>query len=207
MSESDSSNTAYLSKMFNLEYLDTSNISMSKALLYFYMALCIPFLSDLFSGQLQDFIKDSRAAKHIMGLVLLLNIIITIGGVHDTTQAIIYALVGYTWFIFTTKLDLRWNLIIVGLLVVGYLYETVMKNKEIVSETDQALYDEDKKKIQRKHYKMKTIIVLSIMLVTLIGSVEYFIKKKGEYGSTQSGGGTSSGAQFSYSKFLFAGRH
>jgi hypothetical protein len=175
----------------NLSYLGKSKTSFSKSLLQFYLVLAAPFLSTLLSGQMQDFVKDSREAKHVLGFITMLMIIIDTAGVTDIVQALIYTIFGYSWFILTTKLDMKWSLIIIGLLVVGFLFDTKMKDKEITSDDDEALFDEDKQKIAKKHYNMKTVIFVSVFCVTLVGSYKYMTKKQVQYGG-----------DFDYSKFL-----
>ena len=170
-----------LENIFNINHLNTSGITLTKALLFFYIIIASNFTKNLYSGQMREFFDNSRYAQHLIGFVTMLVIIINVGGVTEILPALIYSLIGYVWFIFTTKLDLKWNLIIFGLIVVGYLYESKMLGKEIESENDQALFDIDKNKIKKKNNKMKKLIAGSIIAVTFIGTLFYFNKKQGQY--------------------------
>lgn len=173
--------------LFNLSYLGKSNISLSKAILLFYLIIGNNYTGELFSGQLTDFVKNNRYAQHTIGYITMLIIINCMGGVKDIKRSLLYSVVAYLWFLFTTKLDLHWSLLIIAFMVVGLLYEETMVDKEMQSKEDEALEEEDKEKIINIHNKLKTGIVLAIMAVTLIGSYSYFNKKKMQYGGNFNG--------------------
>lgn len=184
-----------IDKILNLDYLDSSNISLTKAILLFYLVLSSGFLSNLMSGQLQEYLRYNRCAKHFLGFFTLLVIIVDIAGVRNFNHALLYSLIGYSWFVLTTKLELKWSLLIISLLVVGYFYENKLKSKEMMAAGDQALEARDKARIKRKHYRMRTIILITILIVTLIGTIEYLMKKRRQYGT-----------DFSVYRFIFVGR-
>lgn len=170
-----------IDKIINLDHLNSSNISISRALLLFYLFIANSYTQELYSGQLSDFIKDNRFAKHIIGYITMLVIIMSIGGVTNLQTAALYTSIAYVWFLMTTKLDLQWSLLIIGLLLIGYMSESNMVDREKIMAEDQALDKYHCYKIKMKHYGMKRIIMLSILGVTIIGTMFYFIKKQGQY--------------------------
>ncbi len=176
-----------LDNLFNLKYLGKSNISLSKAVLIFYLVIGNNYTGELFSGQLTDFIRSNRYAQHVIGYLTMMTIINSIGGVTNVQRTAVYSLIAYLWFTFTTKLDLRWSFLLIGFMVMGLLYESQMVDKEVRSEDDEALEEQDKEKIRNKHNKMKTAVVIAIMLVTFIGVWGYFNKKKVQYGGNFDG--------------------
>ena len=111
----------------------------------------------------------------------------------DPMPAAVYSLLGYVWFLLTTKLDLKWNLAIIFLIIIGFIYENIMRKKEKNIMDDQALDEVDKQKIRSKHNKNKMIIFISILLITLLGTLQYYMKKRGQYG-----------VEFNITKFIFA---
>ncbi len=171
-----------LENFLSLNYMGQSNISLGKAVLLFYLIIASNFTTDLYSSQLYDFLKNNRYSKHGIGFLIMTIIIIHIAGITDPQKAITYSILGYIWFVFTTKLDLHWNLAIIGLMVVGALYESTMADKEIKSDDDEALETEDKNKIKLKHNKIKSYLVIATILVTLLGTLSYLNKKKIQYG-------------------------
>lgn len=185
----------FLDNLLNIKYENKNdNVSMSKALLLFYILVASNFTKNLYSGQLQDFLENSRLAQHLIGFITMLIVVVSVSGINEVSNVFLYSALGYGWFILTTKLDLEWNLVILGLLVFGFLYESKMVGKEKITEDDQALTEEEKDRIKESNTRMKTIVVISIVTITLIGSVQYFMKKKVQYGG-----------EFDVEKFLFSG--
>lgn len=164
--------------------MDIKTSSLATTLLVFYLFLSGSFISDLYSGQLKDFIKDNRAVKHSMAYITMLFIVVQVGNVTNGVKALSYSAIAYAWFVLTTKLDLQWNLAIIGLLVIGFLVEKHMFQKELDSNEDPALREKDKKRIRAETKSMKRLIFGSILALTVIGTGFYFSKKKGQYGGS-----------------------
>lgn len=174
-----------LDKIINLKCNGTkSSMSIVTALLIFYMLVANNFIGNLYSGQLKDYISANRWVQHLIGCITMLLIIIEIGGVTDGYKALFYTIIGYIWFILTTKLDIQWNLAIIGLLIIGFVYEKQMFAKEESSEEDQALEETDKKKIRKGNKDMKRVIFITILTVTVIGTIMYLNKKRAQHGGS-----------------------
>lgn len=180
----------------NLKLLGNPSISLAKALLLFYVIIASNFTKELYSGQLKDFLSSNRYAQHIMGIISMLVLIGIIGGVTNVKQLIVLSIIAYLWFILTTKLDLKWNIAIIGLLLIGYLYENSLLDKEKQLEKDPSLEKKEKKIIKKKYYDTKLIIFISILVITVIGSVLYYNKKIDQHGGN-----------FDSLKFLVDGRN
>lgn len=179
-----------LGQIFNMNYISQSNISISRALLIFYVLIASNYTTDLFAKQFKKFLSGNRIAQHVIGYITMLIIIMNVAGIQDTKPALLYSFIAYVWFIFTTKLDLQWNMIIILLLLFGFLYENQLLKKEKTVANDKALTQEDIKKIEEKHNKYKTYIVISVMIITLVGTILYANKKWVQYdGENQTGGG------------------
>lgn len=166
--------------------------SFIKPLLYFYMAIGVTLIGDLYSGQLVDFIKNNRYAKHIIGLSVILLLTSDVAKISDPLTLAFYSSLIYFIFLMTTKMDLHWSMAIIMLLIIGYIYENGTLTKEIDSINDKTLQDKDIANINKYHDKMKTIIIISIILITIIGTFCYFNKKQHQYGGS-----------FDLDKFMF----
>lgn len=105
-----------------------------------------------------------------------------IGGINNTYRAVIYSLIGYIWFILTTKLDVHWNVIIILLLLFGFLYESKLNEKERNIMSDSNLTEEEKQKIINNNFQYRMYFILAALLTTIIGSLLYLNKKVGQYG-------------------------
>ena len=161
------------------------NKSLLTALLVFYVIIASNFTNGLFSKQLKTYFEESRLAQHVIGFIMMLVLIILIGGTTNIYRALIYTLIGYTWFIFMTKLDIQWNIIILLLLLFGFLYESSLSEKEQNALNDPNLTEEQKNSIVETNNQYKTYIILLVLAFTAIGGFLYFNKKVGQYGGGQ----------------------
>lgn len=169
------------------------NISLSRALLIFYLILASNFTGDLFSKQLITFFDENRFAQHLIGFIMMLVIIMLIGGINDTYTALFYSLIAYAWFILTTKLDIQWNIIIILIMLFGFLYESKINEKDEKIVNDTNLTVEQKEKIISENSNYKNYIILAILATTIIGTIFYTNKKIEQYG----------GGSFDLITFLF----
>ena len=176
--------SAEIDKLFNINYLSQSNISLSRALLVFYVLIASQYTNGLMGKQLKTFFEENRIAQHIIGFIMMLVLIMQIGGVMEIDRALIYSIIGYVWFILTTKLDIQWNLIIIFMLLVGYLYESRMINKEDELKNDKVLTTEEKTNVITNNSNIKTYMVIGILIVTLLGTFLYSQKKQIQYGGS-----------------------
>jgi len=182
-----------LDKVINLKYENSTNtVTLSKALLIFYLLIANNYTKDLYSGQLSQYIQNNRLGQHFIGYLTMIVIMTSFAGITDIKMAIIYSTIVYAFFIITTKLDLIWNLGILFILIFAYLYETNLDNKEKKLGKDQAIDKNDIKRIKRKNNRMKKIILASVLIVSIIGFFFYFKKKKEQYGGN-----------FDIDKFIF----
>ena len=122
--------------------------------------------------------------------MVLINLI---GGIYEIKKALLYTFIGYLWFIFTTKLDIHWNLIIIFSLLLAYLYESDMLKHEIDIIKTNILEYKEKNSLFEKNKNYRNYFVIGIMIITLIGTLLYERKKSVQYG----------GGKFSIVKYLF----
>jgi hypothetical protein len=123
---------------------------------------------------------------------MMFVLIILVGGFNNIEQAVIYSALAYIWFIFTTKLDIQWNVMTICILLFGFLYENKMILKEKSSDNDNMLTQNDKNKIKQKNNKIKKYTTIAAISVTAIGTLLYGNKKTIQYG----------GGDFSAIKYL-----
>ena len=160
--------------------------------LLFYLVIANNFTENLFSKQLKTFFQENRYAQHLIAFIMMLVFIMMFGGVKKIEQGIFYAIILYFWFIFTTKLDVQWNLIIIFLLLFGFIYESKLNEKEVQIDDDESLSNKEKDSLNSSNRLNKFYVLMSILLITVIGSSLYIKKQE-----VQHGGG------FDLMKFLF----
>jgi hypothetical protein len=171
----------FLDKLINLKHDGVSDMSLMKALLIFYLIAGNCYTQNLYSGQLLDFVRSNRIAQHTVGFITLLVLITTAGGVKDQKTAIVYSSAIYLWFILTTKMDLSWNLTVIALLFLGYIYENNLDNHLNSSKNDSVLDEKHVARIKQNNKNVKRLIVGSIGLVTVVGCLFYYIRKYQQY--------------------------
>lgn len=162
--------------------MSDNSIKMIAVLLLFYVIIASNFTKNLMSKQLTSFFEENRYAQHLIGFIMMLTLIMIVGGVNKIENGILYAVIGYFWFIFTTKLDIQWNIMIIMLLLFGFIYESKLSEKENNIMNDQSLTSVQKEQIIQEHTKYKTYIIIAILSITVIGSTLYAKKKEVQYG-------------------------
>jgi hypothetical protein len=172
-----------LNNVLSLEYFKQNKVTIISALLIFYMGA--PATGDhLLASQLRDVLSENRLAQHSLGFLKMFISMILVGSITDTGTALIYAVIAYSWFILTTKLDLEWNAFILLLLLLGFLYENQLIVKEEIAQEDQVLTKDDKDRINERHKKYKTYILLALFVLTIVGTLVYGNKKVLQYGDS-----------------------
>ena len=163
-------------------YLKKPNASLVKVLLLFYLIVGNSFTQNLYSGQLTQFISQNREIQHVIGFITMMVLVSEFGGIKDPQETIIYSLLAYFWFLLSTKIDLHWSLAIIAILTLGYLYENKLEFKEMNMEEDEAIEEEDMMKVTSKNDQSKKYLFLTLFVLTLIGLLYYFSRKRDEYG-------------------------
>ena len=114
---------------------------------------------------------------------MLLFVLITLFNDHiDTRYCLAYAILGYIWFVFSTKLDIHWNIIIVILLFVGYLLDRSNKIREGEILGDKSLTNERRIELVREMIQYNTWFAGCVGIMTIVGTLFYSHKKRVQYG-------------------------
>ena len=173
-----------MDNILNIQHINSSQTSIAKVLLIFYLLVASNYTDNLMAKQMKEYLNSNRFAQHIIGFLTLIVLVTMVGGITDTRSALVYSLIGYTWFIFSTKLDIHWNIVILTLLFIGYMYENslVVKEKHILD--DPNLTDKQKIDIVNRCNTYKSWTVGSIMIVTILGTLMYTNRKNVQYGGS-----------------------
>jgi len=171
---------------FTIPILENNhNMSLGYIALLFYIAVSSSYLSPLLSKQLNHVLDNNRYAKHILGITSLMALIIMMGnGKFSTARIVLYTIIGYLWFIMTTKLELQWNIAILVMVMAYVLYQNDCEHRVIVVREMGAdiLSDKEKDRLE-EHEKNKYIgFGCIIILTTVLGTLFYSNKKEGQYG-------------------------
>lgn len=165
------------------------NLSIGKILLLTYIIIASSYCSNLFSNGLKKAIESNKFVQHIILILLILSLMILFGnpfGIEisssHTFNIVILTLVIYAWFILTTKLDLTWNIAILILLTIYFLYESKTTADINVELKDPLISNETKSNLLNTYISTNNYLLLSIFGVTLIGTFFYTSEKQVQYG-------------------------
>jgi hypothetical protein len=184
---SNISNTSNTSNVLDVQNVvnnknNINSANLIKTLLIFYVLIASNYTDNLLSKQMKEYINGNRLIQHVIGFATIIVLITLVNDNIDTIYAIMYGIIAYTLFIFSTKLDIHWNIIVLLMLFIGYMYENSsnIKEKEIMS--DPNITDEHKTRIIEKQNKYKLWILLSTIIITSIGTLLYSYRKQIQYG-------------------------
>lgn len=170
----------------------STDSSLARILLVFYMILASGYTSNLLGKQFKSYIKENRIFQHVIAFIMMFVLVIIIGGVTDNLKAVMYSVFGYIWFLFMTKMDIQWNIIIMGGLLLFILYENNSNNDKKYMEDSGLFEEEDIEKADRNNGFSQNYIYIGILSLTMLGIYLYLTKKEGQYG----------GGQFDIVKFM-----
>jgi len=169
--------------MFERLFEKKYEMSLSKIILLFYILASSTALFPLLSKQLKTVLEENRIAQHILGITTMLALIILISdGKFSTQRIIMYTTIGYIWFVFSTKLELQWNIIIIGALAVFILYQDMTKHKDIKIQDDKNIEEAKKEYLQKNNKEYYIYITIALILLTIGGTMLYSNKKVEQYG-------------------------
>lgn len=176
--------------------------SVGRVILLVYLILASGYCSDLFSEGLKTAIKDNRMMQHLILLIMIITLMIMFGNPlnignskNNIINSIIVGFIVYVWFILTTKLDLKYNVGILVILGLYFLFESYKINENNNVLEDTTLNNEKKSQLIVKFNEYQKYLLISIFGLTVIGTTSYLFDTKNKI---QSGGG-----KFDYFNFFF----
>lgn len=152
------------------------------AFFIFYLLIASGCTENLIAKQTREFIRENRMAQHVIGFLTMLVLISIVGGITDVKNAVTYTIIGYVWFIFSTKLDVQWNMIVLILLFIGYMYENTINQKEQETANDPILDETQKKEVIDNNENIKKWMIGIVFIITVVGTLAYSYKKHNQYG-------------------------
>jgi hypothetical protein len=156
--------------------------SMPKALIILYILIGNSLMQPLLSKQWISLVEHNRNVQHIVALTTLILSLAMLFDNLSNHKIILYSIICYTLFIFTTKMDIQFNLIIITLIIIIFFYErNINQNSKKVFD-DKILTDIEKDKIVQNNKKNKLYFTLVLICLTILGTLMYSHKKEVQYG-------------------------
>ena len=143
--------------------------SIGRVLLLTYLIMMSPACTNLFSNSLKDLIQNNRFAQHLILLLLIITLVLMFGSPigaevnkNETLNGIIVGLIVYVFFILSTKLNYIYNIAIIIILSLYFLFESqnITDYKNVLN--DPILEDEKKVKIFEQFDTIQNYMLISI---------------------------------------------
>ena len=168
-----------------------NNIFDIKFLLVLYLVQLSSLTSNTLGKQLKEYVESNRISQHIINLLFLFVLI----SIADKTKSIqniaINAVSIYLFYLLSTKLDLQYNIILLSLILIYYLYQRYNDSKINRINNDNYLDIETKKMLTLVDNNKNNIFGCSLIIFLFYFTHVYFKRKNIQYGNG-----------FNYSKFL-----
>lgn len=165
------------------------NLSIGKILLLTYIIIASSYCKNLFSKGLKDTIENNRCVQHLILITLIMSLMIIFGNPfnvyitsNENINIILMTLLIYVWFILTTKLDVAWNIGIIILLLIYFLFESKSTNDINLKLNDLNLNSETKIQIINEYVKAQNYLLITIFGITVAGTLLYSSEKQVQYG-------------------------
>ena len=165
------------------------NFSIGRIVLLTYVILSSQYCSNLFSHGLKNAIESNRLVQHLILLILIMTLMIIFGnplGVEITNNeqfnTIVMSLLVYVWFIMTTKLDLTWNISIMIVLCIYFLFESKKISDYKIVVNDPNLDINKKKELLDSFDQLQKYLLITIFGMTIAGTYLYANEKQIQYG-------------------------
>lgn len=151
-------------------------LSVGRIMLLVYLILSSRYCSDLFSSSLQMELENNRLAQHIILLIMIITLLLMFGnplgieiGKNEMMNSLIVGFIIYVWFILTTKLSLEYNIMVLLILGLYFLFEhkKITDYKNIME--DDTLDNEKKNSLINKMDRYQKILLACLGGLTVFG--------------------------------------
>jgi hypothetical protein len=174
----------------NEERAALGKTSIAKVVLIFYLFAMQDYCNNLIGKPLKRFIEDNRIFQHFIGFLVIFVLLswesdlFGTGPALSVRDALIYSIIGYTWVIFSSKLDAHWNIILLGVLVAVFVLDNHFRRTENEARDDPNLTDKQRMEIIKANNLYRTWLTASAILVTIAGTLLYSDRKSEQYGGS-----------------------
>ena len=165
------------------------NFSIGRILLLIYIIISSSYCSNLFSNGFKKAIETNVFVQHLILIILIMSLMIIIDNPFNVEvtsnqpfNILIMSLLIYVWFILTTKLDVTWNIGVIILLAIYFLFESKKINDLNISLKDVNIEQNKKNELIEHFTCIQNYLLIGIFGVTVIGSLFYASEKQVQYG-------------------------
>lgn len=143
-----------------------------------YLVLFANFLPELVGCRIQQVLRESMMAKHVVGLFLAYFLVVVVNpnfADKELGHGFAITIAVYTWFLITTRAPFAFAIGSMIMLLLVYLLNVKKQNVK-------ASGDADKEQVVLRIETMQKLFAGIGALIGVVGFVVYYIEKKLEYG-------------------------
>jgi len=147
------------------------------AVIGFYLVIASNFLKELVGCHLQEVLNKNMFAKHLLGFLLLVILVVAFNPINSNLkiiQILLLAVVVYLWFIITTRSHYSFTVMTLIALLIVHILES-SKSKYTSPKDDKQI-----KLVER----IQLSLIVTAMVINIVGFTIYAIEKKREYGDS-----------------------
>jgi len=177
------------------------NYSIGRILLLTYVIITSNYCNSLVSKEMKETIENNKIAQHFILLIMIMVLMSLFGNPlkldfagNETLNLVIISSLVYVWFILTTKLSVTWNIGVIVLLCIYFLYENSKVDEYKKQIGDNKIKESTKEALINSFVIDHKMLLLGLFGTTLIGTLLY----ASEQSEIQTGGGK----KFSVINFL-----
>ena len=168
-----------------------NNIFDIKFVLVLYLVQLSSLTSNTLGKQLKEYVEANRIIQHIINLIFLF-VLISLADKNKSIQDIAINTVSiYIFYLLSTKLDLQYNIILLLIMLIYYLYQREKDSKISRINKDKDLDIQTKQILTLIDNNKNNIFGCSLIMFLFYFTHVYFKRKNIQYGNG-----------FNYSKFL-----
>ena len=168
-----------------------NNIFDIKFVLVLYLVQLSSLTSNTLGKQLKEYVEANRIIQHIINLIFLF-VLISLADKNKSIQDIAINTVSiYIFYLLSTKLDLQYNIILLLIMLIYYLYQRTNESKISRINKDADLDIQTKQILTLVDNNKNNIFGCSLIMFLFYFTHVYFKRKNIQYGNG-----------FNYSKFL-----
>lgn len=166
------------------------DFSIGRIILLTYIIIASNYCTNLFSHGLKEAIENNRIVQHIILLILIMTLLLTFGDTNNMINItnnnqfniIIMSFIVYAWFVLTTKLDVGYNVGILIILTIYFLYENKKTMEYEIVLKDKNLTQNKKQELINTYNNIQKYLLLTIFGITITGTLLYVNEKQIQYG-------------------------
>jgi hypothetical protein len=168
-----------------------NNIFDIKFVLVLYLVQLSSLTSNTLGKQLKEYVEANRIIQHIINLIFLF-VLISLADKNKSIQDIAINTVSiYIFYLLSTKLDLQYNIILLLIMLIYYLYQRTTGSKIGRINKDEDLDIQTKEILTLVDNNKNNIFGCLLIIFLFYFTHVYFKRKNMQYGNG-----------FNYSKFL-----